>query len=201
MDLYKMYACLRVTFEMISSNISVAGEGGRGLRRTLKTPIRPQIRSLWVPFGYKYGDIRCLVIFPCSHVWLLHHSVELSLWRFGGVPIFDACASFGLWWCWFWCVWQADMQDFDLPTNVELKIPNHMNMQMFELAIAPDMGYWTGAKYRFEFQVPDNYPYKAPKVRCIDKVYIILWCFSFFWCDAWLVFWCDLFSEFLYLFF
>eukprot|EP01084_Bolivina_argentea_P229237 386959_1 len=53
----------------------------------------------------------------------------------------------------------------------ELIVPNKLNIQNFRIAITPDSGYWKGATYTFEFNVPDNYPYGLPKIKCVEKIY------------------------------
>ena len=62
------------------------------------------------------------------------------------------------------------MSEIELPYNARLTIPNKENLQTFRVAITPDNGYWKGATYSFKFVIPDNYPYKPPKVTCIEKV-------------------------------
>merc|ERR1711997_13411 len=59
----------------------------------------------------------------------------------------------------------------DLPQNTALSLPNQEDLQNFKVSIVPDSGYWKGATYTFNFVIPDNYPYKPPKVTCDDLVY------------------------------
>ena len=66
---------------------------------------------------------------------------------------------------------QVDLDELELPHNAKLSIPNKENLQTFKVAIIPDSGYWKGATYTFHFVIPDNYPYKPPKVTCDEKIY------------------------------
>lgn len=52
-----------------------------------------------------------------------------------------------------------------------LNIPDKENIGHFEIKITPDSGLWKGATYLFDFKIPDNYPYKPPKVLCKNKIY------------------------------
>ena len=63
------------------------------------------------------------------------------------------------------------MDELELPQNIKLNLPNKDNLQQFQVLIAPESGYWHGATYSFNFIIPDNYPYKPPKVTCIEKIY------------------------------
>ena len=66
---------------------------------------------------------------------------------------------------------QVDLDELELPHNAKLNLPNKENLQTFKVAVVPDSGYWKGATYTFNFVIPDNYPYKPPKVTCDEKIY------------------------------
>uniref|UniRef100_A0A6A7G353 NEDD8-conjugating enzyme Ubc12 n=1 Tax=Hirondellea gigas TaxID=1518452 RepID=A0A6A7G353_9CRUS len=66
---------------------------------------------------------------------------------------------------------QLDITELDLPGNVRLEIPDPNNLLKFNLILIPDSGYWATAEFCFKFNVPDNYPYKPPKVQCREKIY------------------------------
>eukprot|EP00483_Globobulimina_turgida_P002096 UN02098 len=66
---------------------------------------------------------------------------------------------------------QVDLDELELPYNAKLNLPNKDNLQQFQVAVTPDSGYWRGATYTFNFVIPDNYPYKPPKVTCVEKIY------------------------------
>ncbi|ETO36693.1 hypothetical protein RFI_00371 [Reticulomyxa filosa] len=65
---------------------------------------------------------------------------------------------------------QVDLDELELPYNAKLQVPDKENLQEFNVAITPDSGFWKGATYTFHFVIPDNYPYKPPKVTCVEKV-------------------------------
>ena len=71
---------------------------------------------------------------------------------------------------------QKDMATLDLPPGTSItydKFPNgENNLQSFHIFIQPtEESYWNGGTYDFEFQVPDQYPYEPPKVKCPVKIY------------------------------
>eukprot|EP00483_Globobulimina_turgida_P010183 UN10202 len=70
---------------------------------------------------------------------------------------------------------QIDLDELDLDDlpNCSLHVPNKENIQNFIVAIKVDIrdSYWFGATYSFRFEIPDNYPFKAPKVTCLQKIY------------------------------
>eukprot|EP00474_Spongospora_subterranea_P010795 CRZ11253.1 hypothetical protein [Spongospora subterranea] len=65
----------------------------------------------------------------------------------------------------------GDMQELDLPFNCKLNLPDKDDLMNFSVVIQPDAGYWKGARYTFAFEVSDQYPYKPPKVRCLEKIW------------------------------
>merc|ERR1719192_756890 len=66
---------------------------------------------------------------------------------------------------------QVDLDELEVPKNAQLIIPDKKNLKTFKVAVTPDQGLWKGATYTFNFVIPDNYPYKPPKVTCDDKIY------------------------------
>eukprot|EP01083_Nonionella_stella_P017301 48390_1 len=66
---------------------------------------------------------------------------------------------------------QVDLDELELPHNDKLNLPNKDNLQQFSVAVTPDSGYWRGATYTFNFVIPENYPYKPPKVTRSEKIY------------------------------
>lgn len=68
----------------------------------------------------------------------------------------------------------GDMQELDLPENCRLILPDKDDLMKFSIMIKPDTGYWKGASYTFTFDVNDQYPYKPPKVKCIEKVTVVI---------------------------
>ncbi len=41
----------------------------------------------------------------------------------------------------------------------------------FTVAITAEDGYWKGGTFSFRFDIPPTYPFKAPKIKCVEKVY------------------------------
>eukprot|EP01084_Bolivina_argentea_P272514 464016_1 len=66
---------------------------------------------------------------------------------------------------------QTDLDELELPGNCKIELPDKQNLQVFHIVIKVDGGYWKGGKYSFKFDIPDNYPYKPPKVTLIEKIY------------------------------
>ena len=66
---------------------------------------------------------------------------------------------------------QVDLSELELPHNATLTLPDKENLQTFKVAVVPDSGYWKDATYTFTFVIPENYPFKPPKVTCDDKIY------------------------------
>jgi ubiquitin-conjugating enzyme E2 M len=66
---------------------------------------------------------------------------------------------------------ERDRADLELPDNVELVRTSEDDFMNFSFIVRPDMGYWKGGEYEFEFKIPPKYPYDPPKVLCKDKIY------------------------------
>ena len=70
---------------------------------------------------------------------------------------------------------QVDLDELDLDEtpNCSIDIPNKENLQLFYVKMVIDArdSYWKGATYTFKFEIPDNYPYKPPKVTVNEKIY------------------------------
>lgn len=66
---------------------------------------------------------------------------------------------------------QVDFQELDLPHNAKLNVPDPDDLLHFEISVRPDDGLWHGGEFTFNFDVPDNYPHKPPKVKCRTLVY------------------------------
>eukprot|EP00469_Lotharella_globosa_P001583 CAMPEP_0167792630 /NCGR_PEP_ID=MMETSP0111_2-20121227/12667_1 /TAXON_ID=91324 /ORGANISM="Lotharella globosa, Strain CCCM811" /LENGTH=184 /DNA_ID=CAMNT_0007685569 /DNA_START=39 /DNA_END=593 /DNA_ORIENTATION=+ len=67
----------------------------------------------------------------------------------------------------------ADMTALELPSFVKLNQDDIKANKLtdFRLTLAPQEGYWKGGEFTFRYQVPDNYPYKPPKITCMNKIY------------------------------
>eukprot|EP00916_Digyalum_oweni_P021445 GHVL01035624.1.p1 GENE.GHVL01035624.1~~GHVL01035624.1.p1 ORF type:complete len:177 (+),score=38.81 GHVL01035624.1:69-599(+) len=66
---------------------------------------------------------------------------------------------------------QKELDDLDLPSNCLLSFENKNDLMSFSIAIKPDEGFWTNATYVFKFNIPQGYPYDAPKVKCETPIY------------------------------
>ena len=65
---------------------------------------------------------------------------------------------------------KSEIKEFvDLP-NV-LLFPSPDDLFSFTITITAEEGYWKGGTFSFHFDFPPNYPYKPPKVKCVEKIY------------------------------
>lgn len=49
---------------------------------------------------------------------------------------------------------------------------NRSDIMHFKVDFTPgNDSYWYGGKYTFTFEIKDDYPYSAPKVMCLTKIY------------------------------
>ena len=55
--------------------------------------------------------------------------------------------------------------------DASLEFPDPNNVLEFRLSVSPNMGFWSGDVFNFSFQVPPDYPYSPPHVRCETKIY------------------------------
>jgi ubiquitin-protein ligase len=64
----------------------------------------------------------------------------------------------------------TDLEHLSLGDTMELKreLDNYKN---FSLAIKPDEGMYKGGQFEFAFEIKPTFPYDAPKVRCMQKIY------------------------------
>src|SRR4051812_27876885 len=63
-----------------------------------------------------------------------------------------------------------DFTDIDIPRNLARLVRDEKDPMNFSFILTPEMGYWKGGLFEFTFQIPNTYPFKEPKVKCIDKV-------------------------------
>lgn len=68
---------------------------------------------------------------------------------------------------------QIELDRLELPKNNEIKliIPNKDNLENINFEISPKKGFWFGATYLFNFNIPDNYPMIPPNIKCLNKIY------------------------------
>ena len=66
---------------------------------------------------------------------------------------------------------KSEIESLDPLPNI-LFIPSPDNdLFSFTIAITAEEGYWKGGTYSFQFNFPPNYPFKAPKMKCVEKIY------------------------------
>lgn len=66
---------------------------------------------------------------------------------------------------------EKDFVDIDSIWGDSIVFPEAGNKLKFSLTITPDEGIWKGKPHVFEFDVPEDYPMKPPKVICKTKIY------------------------------
>ena len=71
------------------------------------------------------------------------------------------------------------MATLELPSHVTMTFDKNKdgtdNMQNFTCNFKPtEDSYWHKGSYDFKFEIPEEFPYKAPKVHCSPKVSINL---------------------------
>ena len=63
-----------------------------------------------------------------------------------------------------WLRVQVDLDELEPADFVKLHLPNRDNIQLFDVIITPNEGYWADIAYTFKVSIPDVYPYKPPEV-------------------------------------
>lgn len=66
---------------------------------------------------------------------------------------------------------QKDIAELDGGSVAKIDFPNPNDLTSFNVTVSPDSGYWSGAKYMFNFSIPASYPHDPPKVTCKRKIY------------------------------
>ncbi|XP_017482526.1 PREDICTED: NEDD8-conjugating enzyme UBE2F-like [Rhagoletis zephyria] len=60
----------------------------------------------------------------------------------------------------------------DLPPTCKFKVPNTNELHKLELVVSPAKdSMWCGGKFKFIIDVPNDYKYSPPKVRCLTRIY------------------------------
>lgn len=65
---------------------------------------------------------------------------------------------------------QKDLAEVELGTAATLTFPNPNDLTDFLVEILPESGFWTGAKFKFSFRFPAEYPHTPPKVTCQTRI-------------------------------
>lgn len=64
-----------------------------------------------------------------------------------------------------------ELDDLSLFNQCKL-VQNPKDIMNFSAIYTPEEdSYWYGGKYEFSINVPDAYPFEAPKVKCLTKIY------------------------------
>jgi len=66
---------------------------------------------------------------------------------------------------------QKDIAELDGGTVARHEFPSESDLTKFFVVVTPDSGFWKGATYRFQFNIPAQYPHEAPKVICQTRIY------------------------------
>mmetsp|Transcript_15073 Transcript_15073/g.28351 ORF Transcript_15073/g.28351 Transcript_15073/m.28351 type:complete len:265 (+) Transcript_15073:125-919(+) len=66
---------------------------------------------------------------------------------------------------------QKDIAELDGGKVATIDFPNPNDLTAFKVFITPDTGYWNGATYEFQLEVPALYPHEPPKVTCKNRIY------------------------------
>jgi ubiquitin-conjugating enzyme E2 M len=65
---------------------------------------------------------------------------------------------------------QKDLEEID-QLDAKLNFFDQRVLQRFVVRIVPPDGIWRGAKFDFEFEIPDEWPMKPPKVKCLTPIW------------------------------
>jgi len=66
---------------------------------------------------------------------------------------------------------QKDMSEMEPIPGTELQLVDDNNLMTFNVICRPSEGLYTGAEFKFVVNVPQSYPYDAPKVTCETLIY------------------------------
>ena len=66
-----------------------------------------------------------------------------------------------------------DFADLELQPNIHLSFPNESSRMKFDVVfdLTREECLWKGGKYKFNFEVPYNYPIEPPKAHCETPIY------------------------------
>ena len=64
---------------------------------------------------------------------------------------------------------QKELLELDVPEHASVSFPNTDDIMNFELMVNlnEESCIWRGGKYKFVIEVSGNYPYDAPKCKCV----------------------------------
>ncbi|QPG73765.1 hypothetical protein FOA43_001079 [Brettanomyces nanus] len=65
---------------------------------------------------------------------------------------------------------KKDLQEYEEIPGIKIHYDTGNPMQI-KMSVSPNEGYYSGAVFHFECQVPEDYPNKAPEFRCLERIY------------------------------
>lgn len=66
---------------------------------------------------------------------------------------------------------QRDVNELDVPDSIQVTFPNPDDLMNFVLVLKPEEGFYAAGAFEFSVTVPEDYPHKPPKVKCLTLVY------------------------------
>ena len=71
------------------------------------------------------------------------------------------------------CLPLAESQEMhaNLPSSCKVHYQNSNELHRFELIITPEESYWKGGCFRFVVDVPEEYNFSPPKVKCHTRIW------------------------------
>ena len=65
----------------------------------------------------------------------------------------------------------ADLEETNVLHGIKITFPDENNIQHFIVRIKPESGLWETGVFDFEFVIPDDFPFQAPRVKCLTRIY------------------------------
>ncbi|KAJ2461364.1 NEDD8-conjugating protein ubc12 [Coemansia sp. RSA 2424] len=66
---------------------------------------------------------------------------------------------------------QKDLSELARDSNTDIEFGKGTDQSQFTVVYRPPGGHYHGGQFRFSFEVSDDYPHRAPKVLCMQKIY------------------------------
>jgi len=66
---------------------------------------------------------------------------------------------------------QKDLAEMDPVPGADIDFPDVNDLMHFHCTVTPNDGLYRGASFKFDLEIPGNYPYDPPKVTCTTLVY------------------------------
>ena len=65
----------------------------------------------------------------------------------------------------------SDLEETSVLHGIKIRFPDENNIQHFIVRIQPEFGLWANGVFDFDFSIPDDFPFMAPHVKCLTRVY------------------------------